>query len=66
MALFTWAHFRILTGTLVGGALGFYIKHNVELRYKQKMREEMLKYDNEQRLKSEKSTVDSSELLSDS
>lgn len=66
MALFTSAHFRILAGTLVGGALGFYFEHHLELRYKQKMREEMLKYDNEQRLKREESTVDSSELLSDS
>jgi hypothetical protein len=38
----------------------------IRLFVQQKMREEMLKYDNEQRLKSEKSTVDSSELLSDS
>ena len=29
-----WGYFRIITGTIVGGILGFYVMHRVELSYK--------------------------------
>lgn len=29
-----WGYFRIITGTLVGGVLGFYCMHRAELKYK--------------------------------
>lgn len=29
-----WAYIRIITGTIVGGVLGFYVMHRVELSYK--------------------------------
>ncbi|KAK2974432.1 hypothetical protein RJ640_011329 [Escallonia rubra] len=29
-----WGYARIITGTLVGGALGFYVMHRLEISYK--------------------------------
>lgn len=29
-----WGYFRIITGTIAGGILGFYVMHRVELKYK--------------------------------
>lgn len=29
-----WGYFRIITGTIVGGVLGFYVMHGAELMYK--------------------------------
>lgn len=29
-----WGYFRIITGTIVGGILGFYVMHRAELMYK--------------------------------
>uniref|UniRef100_A0A0A0LPI8 Uncharacterized protein n=1 Tax=Cucumis sativus TaxID=3659 RepID=A0A0A0LPI8_CUCSA len=34
-----WAYIRIITGTVVGGVLGFYVMHRVEVGYKEKMKE---------------------------
>lgn len=30
----TWAYARIIAGTLLGGTLGFYVMHRVEVSYK--------------------------------
>lgn len=70
-----WAYFRIIAGTLVGGAIGFYVKYRIETRYRQKMMEQVLEYERQQQTKEAQkqelsagaTTVDdSSELLSDS
>lgn len=29
-----WAYVRIVTGTILGGVLGFYVMHRVEISYK--------------------------------
>lgn len=29
-----WGYFRIITGTIIGGVLGFYVMHRVETAYK--------------------------------
>lgn len=30
----TWGYARIIAGTLLGGALGFYVMHRIEVSYK--------------------------------
>ena len=30
----TWGYARIIAGTLVGGTIGFYVMHRIEVRYK--------------------------------
>ncbi|CAM6066932.1 unnamed protein product, partial [Sphagnum tenellum] len=47
-----WGHFRIVLGTLVGGALGFYVMHKAELQYQAKIRSEIAKLEQEERLRS--------------
>lgn len=34
MASLRWAYVRIITGTILGGVLGFYVMHQVETSYK--------------------------------
>jgi len=29
-----WGYIRIMSGTIVGGILGFYVMHRMEIRYK--------------------------------
>ncbi|KAI7732493.1 hypothetical protein M8C21_024212 [Ambrosia artemisiifolia] len=31
-----WGYVRIMAGTIVGGSLGFYVMHRLELSYKKK------------------------------
>ncbi|XP_019096216.1 PREDICTED: uncharacterized protein LOC104765713 [Camelina sativa] len=43
----TWGYARIIAGTLVGGALGFYVMHRIEVSYKMKMEEALKQYEKE-------------------
>ncbi|KAL5200549.1 hypothetical protein ABZP36_021752 [Zizania latifolia] len=40
-----WAYVRIMAGTILGGALGFYVMHRVETSYKARMEERLRKYE---------------------
>ncbi|XAR63862.1 hypothetical protein NMG60_11023994 [Bertholletia excelsa] len=42
-----WGYFRIITGTILGGIVGFYVMHQVELSYKKKWDERLKKYEEE-------------------
>ncbi|WRX18051.1 hypothetical protein QQP08_010538 [Theobroma cacao] len=42
-----WGYVRIITGTILGGALGFYVMHRVEVSYKEKMKERLRQYESE-------------------
>ncbi|KAE9463990.1 hypothetical protein C3L33_04192, partial [Rhododendron williamsianum] len=42
-----WGYFRIITGTIVGGVLGFYVMHRLEVSYKEKWNERLKKYEEE-------------------
>ncbi|XP_065864224.1 uncharacterized protein [Euphorbia lathyris] len=43
----TWGYVRIITGTIGGGLLGFYVMHRLEVSYKEKMNERLRKYESE-------------------
>ncbi|KAH7858886.1 hypothetical protein Vadar_029061 [Vaccinium darrowii] len=49
-----WGYFRIITGTIVGGVLGFYVMHRLEVSYKEKWNERLKKYEEELNKKKEK------------
>ncbi|XP_028805532.1 uncharacterized protein LOC114760441 [Neltuma alba] len=50
-----WAYIRIITGTIVGGILGFYVMHRLEANYKERMNERLRNYEAElQRKKQER------------
>ncbi|KAJ8752730.1 hypothetical protein K2173_007040 [Erythroxylum novogranatense] len=40
-----WGYVRIITGTIFGGVLGFYVMHRVEVSYKEKMKERLRQYE---------------------
>ncbi|KEH24594.1 hypothetical protein MtrunA17_Chr7g0274531 [Medicago truncatula] len=42
-----WGYIRIMSGTIIGGILGFYVMHRMEIRYKEKMNERLRKYEDE-------------------
>ncbi|XP_057976341.1 uncharacterized protein LOC131163689 [Malania oleifera] len=44
---YRWGYVRIITGTILGGILGFYVMHRVEVSYKEKMKERLRKYESE-------------------
>ncbi|CAK9207485.1 unnamed protein product [Sphagnum troendelagicum] len=58
-----WGHFRIVLGTLVGGALGFYVMHKAELQYQAKIRSEIAKLEQEERLREQIQSGSSGETL---
>ncbi|CAK9866069.1 unnamed protein product [Sphagnum jensenii] len=58
-----WGHFRIVLGTLVGGALGFYVMHKAELQYQAKIRSEIAKLEQEERLREQNQSGGSGETL---
>ncbi|CAM6014542.1 hypothetical protein CY35_16G012900 [Sphagnum magellanicum] len=58
-----WGHFRIVLGTLVGGALGFYVMHKAELQYQAKIRSEIAKLEQEERLREQSQSGSSGETL---
>ncbi|EOA31825.1 hypothetical protein CARUB_v10015049mg [Capsella rubella] len=43
----TWGYARIIAGTLLGGTLGFYVMHRIEVSYKMKMEEALKQYEKE-------------------
>ncbi|BFG33027.1 hypothetical protein CerSpe_193010 [Prunus speciosa] len=43
----TWAYARIITGTILGGVLGFYVMDRVEKSYKEKVKERLRQYESE-------------------
>ncbi|KAL6497005.1 hypothetical protein OROGR_028934 [Orobanche gracilis] len=42
-----WGYFKIITGTILGGMLGFYFMHRAELKYKEMWNERLKKYEEE-------------------
>ncbi|KAL2461653.1 Uncharacterized protein Adt_45073 [Abeliophyllum distichum] len=42
-----WGYFRIITGTILGGILGFYLMHRAELKYKEMWDERLKRYEEE-------------------
>lgn len=42
-----WGYFRIITGTIFGGVLGFYVMHRIELMYKEMWNQRLKKYEEE-------------------
>ncbi|EEF50640.1 uncharacterized protein LOC8286737 [Ricinus communis] len=42
-----WGYIRIISGTILGGILGFYVMHRAEVSYKEKMKERLKQYENE-------------------
>ncbi|URE47127.1 hypothetical protein MUK42_15412 [Musa troglodytarum] len=59
-----WASIRITIGTILGGVLGFYVMHRVEINYKEKMKERLARYEQEMERKEQQRLQD--EALSDS
>lgn len=48
-----WGYARIIAGTILGGILGFYVMHRVEISYKAKWEERLKRYQQE-KLRTEK------------
>nr|XP_009782381.1 PREDICTED: uncharacterized protein LOC104231130 [Nicotiana sylvestris]XP_009782386.1 PREDICTED: uncharacterized protein LOC104231130 [Nicotiana sylvestris]XP_009782396.1 PREDICTED: uncharacterized protein LOC104231130 [Nicotiana sylvestris]XP_009782404.1 PREDICTED: uncharacterized protein LOC104231130 [Nicotiana sylvestris] len=46
-----WGYVRIITGTILGGILGFYAMHRAELKYKEMWNERLKKYEEELKMK---------------
>ncbi|EYU21489.1 hypothetical protein MIMGU_mgv1a017578mg [Erythranthe guttata] len=42
-----WGYFRIISGTVLGGVLGFYLMHRAELKYKEMWKQKLIKYEEE-------------------
>ncbi|WOL02820.1 hypothetical protein Cni_G11539 [Canna indica] len=61
-----WAYLRIMTGTILGGVLGFYVMHRVEISYKEKMKERLRRYEQEMKRKEQQQHQQQDELLPDS
>ncbi|WJX65656.1 hypothetical protein P8452_50292 [Trifolium repens] len=40
-----WGYIRIISGTIIGGILGFYVMHRVEISYKENMNERLRNYE---------------------
>ncbi|CAI0450656.1 unnamed protein product [Linum tenue] len=55
-----WGYVRIISGTILGGVLGFYVMHRMELSYKEKMNERLKKYEEELVRKEELKKLDES------
>ncbi|KAL5726292.1 hypothetical protein ACHQM5_009346 [Ranunculus cassubicifolius] len=45
----TWGYVRIISGTIAGGMLGFYVMHRMEISYKEKVKENLRKYEMEKK-----------------
>ncbi|KAL6585057.1 hypothetical protein OROMI_004346 [Orobanche minor] len=59
-----WGYFKIITGTILGGMLGFYLMHRAELKYKEMWNERLKKYEEEMN-KTTVEEADSSEFQGD-
>ncbi|ESW25721.1 hypothetical protein PHAVU_003G060000 [Phaseolus vulgaris] len=46
-----WGYIRIMSGTILGGVLGFYVMHRLESDYKERMNERLRNYEAELRRK---------------
>ncbi|KAK7348641.1 hypothetical protein VNO80_23229 [Phaseolus coccineus] len=46
-----WGYIRIMSGTILGGILGFYVMHRLESDYKERMNEKLRNYEAELRRK---------------
>ncbi|XP_022134690.1 uncharacterized protein LOC111006898 [Momordica charantia] len=55
-----WAYVRIITGTIVGGVLGFYVMHRVEVGYKEKVKERLRQYEEELKKKEQMKELEDS------
>ncbi|KAJ0989208.1 hypothetical protein J5N97_007564 [Dioscorea zingiberensis] len=64
MASYHWAYIRIMAGTVLGGVVGFYVMHRVEISYKEKMKERLKEMMAQQQQQQQGN--DNTELLSDS
>ncbi|WOG93388.1 hypothetical protein DCAR_0312672 [Daucus carota subsp. sativus] len=53
-----WGYMRIMGGTILGGVLGFYVMHRLEISYKAKWDERLKKYEEDLK-KKKKSEIDS-------
>ncbi|KAG2306146.1 hypothetical protein Bca52824_025894 [Brassica carinata] len=53
----TWAYARIIAGTLLGGTLGFYVMHRVEVSYKMKMEEALRQYEKDMKKRQEEENL---------
>ncbi|CAN8269099.1 unnamed protein product [Cochlearia groenlandica] len=53
----TWGYARIIAGTLLGGALGFYVMHRIEVSYKMKMEEALRQYEKEKMKRQEEENI---------
>ncbi|KAL1221602.1 hypothetical protein V5N11_026219 [Cardamine amara subsp. amara] len=53
----TWGYARIIAGTLLGGALGFYVMHRIEVSYKIKMEEALTQYEKEKMKRQEEENL---------
>ncbi|KAF6143774.1 hypothetical protein GIB67_016695 [Kingdonia uniflora] len=48
-----WGYVKIITGTILGGMLGFYVMHRVETSQKEYVKKRLEEYHEEQRMKEE-------------
>ncbi|KAE8124965.1 hypothetical protein FH972_019804 [Carpinus fangiana] len=55
-----WGYIRIISGTILGGVLGFYVMHRVETSYKEKMNERLKKYEAELKKKEKMNELEES------
>ncbi|RXH96522.1 hypothetical protein C1H46_033578 [Malus baccata] len=60
MAGNTWAYVRIISGTILGGILGFYVMDRAEKSYKEKVRERLRKYEIEMKKREKLDEVEES------
>ncbi|KAL8458324.1 hypothetical protein ACS0TY_035995 [Phlomoides rotata] len=58
-----WGYFRIITGTLLGGVLGFYCMHRAELKYKEMWERRLKKYEEEMNARKNEEAKPNEELL---
>ncbi|KAI3885149.1 hypothetical protein MKW98_002541 [Papaver atlanticum] len=42
-----WGYVRIITGTILGGVLGFYVMYRLEISHKEKMKKRLIEYEKE-------------------
>ncbi|KAL8465955.1 hypothetical protein ACS0TY_035165 [Phlomoides rotata] len=58
-----WGYFRIITGTLLGGVLGFYCMHRAELKYKEMWERRLKMYEEEMNARKNEEAKPNEELL---
>ncbi|WJX80282.1 hypothetical protein P8452_63302 [Trifolium repens] len=57
-----WGYIRIMSGTIIGGILGFYVMHRVEISYKEKMDERLRNYEAELKRRREEKLISEFEI----